>query len=217
MSNNSLVTHMPPCYQEWLRHVFDCPSPCFFDLEDVDFKANSAEIVALVTHTLENCKIDLAGFSDAQVGDGLTFIFSNTFSDIVFALKDQAVPVENRLKVIEAIKTLYRDCFAVRCTGHELEPLDSICYMLWDISPIARWERDPHRETFYRAVVNVMDFALTLQNPVCIESALHGLGHTHSYYPEGVTEVISSFLQKNPNLCPQLKSYAGQAIIGYVQ
>ena len=183
-------------------------------------------MVTLVTHTLENCGTDLARFSDAQVNHGLNYIFDGTCSNVVHALMSDNVSAGLRLQAISGIEILYRDCFGPRCApvlGHSGEPGDNplnyICYMLWDVSPLSYWERktSPDREIFYNAVVDVLEDALTSTNPACVESALHGLGHMLSSHIDRVTQVISAFQRKNAFASPQLESYAKCASVGNVQ
>jgi hypothetical protein len=73
---------------------------------------------------------------------------------------------------------LYKDCFAPTCApvlGHINElgsnSINEICYMLWDVSPLSWWEekRSPEREIFYNAVIDVLEEALSSNNPACVE------------------------------------------------
>ncbi|MBI5005853.1 MAG: hypothetical protein HZB95_01885 [Nitrosomonadales bacterium] len=218
---------MPPRYAAWLRYVFErpvTPNGWYFDLDEPDFEGSEAEIAELVAYTLENCGRDLAGYSEEQVYHGLNYIFSNACSNTVFALMDDIVPVALRLRAIAAIKLLYRDCFAPRCApvlGCLDEPggnrLNSICYMLWDMSPLGHWEGRPNKEVFYSAVVGVMEEALASSNPACVESALHGLGHAQPYFSARVVEVIAAYQRRNVYVSPRLKDYAQYARNGCVQ
>lgn len=217
----------PPRYAAWLKFVFDrplTPNGWYFDLDEPDFEGSETEIAELVACTLENCGRDLAGYSEQQVYHGLNYIFSNACSNAVFALIDELVPASLRLRAIAAIKLLYRDCFAPRCAPvlcHLDEPganvLNSICYMLWDMSPLGHWEGRPNKEVFYNAVVEVMEEALASDNPACVESALHGLGHAQPYFTERIVEVISAFQRRNVYVSPRLKDYAQYARSGCVQ
>jgi hypothetical protein len=219
---------MPPRYYEWLKHFVDRPTTengWYFYVEDTHFDADEIELNLLITHTLENCGKDLTVFSDSQINYGLMYIFNNSCSDIVFALMSDDVPAEIRLRAIDSIKILYEDCIAPRCApllGHINElgsnPINEICYMLWDASPLS-WSESkpsPEREIFYNAVIDVLEEALTSKNPACVESALHGLGHIQSSCIEPVTEVIKNYL-KNVSVSTQLTTYAKQAILGNVQ
>ena len=90
--------------------------------------------------------------------------------------------------------------------------------MLWEITVVNYWEGSPDKEIFYPAVIDVMRFALTLGNDACIESGLHGLGHTADYAePDSVKAIVDKFLLSHPDLRPELKKYAKGAALGLVQ
>jgi hypothetical protein len=214
-------------YQEWLHFVFDRPvtkGGWYFDTDLQNFDADETEIALLVTQTMENCGRDLVAYSQDQVGYGLSYIFNNSCSDIVFSLMDESVDIALRLRAIASIKFLYRDyltpnCAPILCAGGvgHTNQLSHICYMLWDVSPLAWWENRPNRVVFYDAVVDVLADALTSTNPACVESALHGLGHIHSSHIERVEKVISMYLRRNVFVAPKLKEYAQHASVGNVQ
>lgn len=217
---------MPPRYRNWLTHVFDHPvrDPAwFFDMDAPRFDAPSDEIVGLVTHTFLNCGQDLVGYSDGQVNDGLNYIFNNSCSNVVFSLMDAGVSVDARKRAIASIKHLYKQCFEERCApvlGHIDEagakPINSICYMLWDVTPLSYWEADENKELFYSELLSVLRYALGSSNAACIESALHGLGHIQLYRESQVTPIIQAFLRSNPKLRPELRQYAENAAVGCV-
>ncbi len=218
---------MPPRYLEWLQFVFNrpvTPNGWYFDSYEDEFNAANSELVELFQHTMVMSGQDLSCYSDEQVKFGLEYIFNNSCSDVPFSLKDDAVPIEKRLQAIESIKFLYRNCFSPRCAhvlSHNDEPganpINAICYMLWDVSPLSYWERSTEKHLFYPAVINVLEDALFSTNPACIESGLHGLGHVHPYFKERVVTAIELHSKKHGFSSPQLKQYAHNAAIGYVQ
>lgn len=217
----------PPRYEAWLKHVFEWPNPpnaWDINFERPAFIATEAELVALVTYTMQRCGTDLAPYSETEVRSGLDYIFNNTLSDVVFALMSDAVPEADRLFAIGSLKTLYTDYFAPRCApvlSHVDEPganpLNSICYMLWDVSPLAYWEPRKNKPVFYAAVVDVLESVLTSTNPACVESALHGLGHIRPYFTDCVVEVVAAYERRNVFVAPGLKQYAQLAKAGRVQ
>lgn len=170
VTESATTNAMPPRYAEWLDHVFNhavADPEWYFDLDAPEFNASSVEITHLVTWTMENCGRDLAIYSDAQVGQGIDYLFSNACSNYVFSLMDADVPIDTRVDAIRSIKKLYSDCFDVRCVqvlGHHGEVsssrLNSICYMLWDLTPLNYWEGRPDKYIAYEAVVDVMEAAL---------------------------------------------------------
>lgn len=218
---------MHPRYNDWLKYVFDrpaTPNGWYFDVGDLEvFQAEPSELVELVTATFENCGRDLASYSNEQLRHGLSYILENGASDAVFSLMSEDVPAGLRLRAIASLKRVYSQVFEPRCApvlGHVNEPggnaLNYNCYMLWDVSPLSYWERSSERAVFYRAVSDVMEHALQSPNRACVESGLHGLGHIHSYYPQGVEDVIDRYLDaRSPPA--ELRQYAVNARRGYVQ
>lgn len=216
----------PSGYLAWLTDVFGqpvTPNGWYFDLELTVSGIESQKQAEFVACMLENCGDDLARFSDAQVGYGLNYLFNNSCSDAVFALMDDSVPIQLRLRVIAGIKVLYRDCFSQRCVpvlGHLDEVggslLNQVCYMFWDVSPLSWWENRLDNQMFYRAVVDVLEEALTLPNPACVESALHGLGHMHECLKDRITSVIAAYQRVNVFVHPALQVYAQQASTGRI-
>lgn len=161
---------MPPLrYSEWLTHVFDhevAEPEWFFDIHAPGFEASDREITELFICTMKNSGRDLLRFSDAQTNQGLNYLFSNSCSNLVFSIMDGAFAIELKLDAIRSIEILYTDCFAIRCSptlSHLDElvcsPLNHICYMLWDVTPLNYWEGRPERIEAYTAVVDVMEVA----------------------------------------------------------
>lgn len=216
-------------YEAWLSHVFDRPESkygWYFDTDDLEFQANPSELLELTTRTFTCASTDLSRYSDKQVSDGLRYIVDSGCSDTVFALMNATNSQEVRVRLIESIEALYTGCFEQRCApvlGHLSEqsptPLNTICYMLWDISALAWWEDPcyPDRATYYAAIIKTLGKILRSHHVACVESALHGLGHIHSQAPEDVESTIAAFLKSKPVLPKALLSYAQNAAAGYVQ
>lgn len=216
----------PPHYETWLAEIFDHPvdvNPnCEYD-NQLSFAVDEAGQAELLAYTLENCARDLAGFSDLQVSAGLRCFFCPGSADIVCDIASDSVPIALRLRVIAAIKTLYRDCFEPRCApalgsrNEEGNPLNEICYMLWDITPVLLWGREPSEQIFQQAVLDVLEDALVSPNPACVESALHGLGHIQHDCKADVSRIVSAYLRRNVFAASGLQSYARLAAEGRVQ
>lgn len=212
-------------YQKWINHVFKHPvlePQWYFDIDAPNFEVSNTEFVFLFIKTMLRCGIDLLEFDNAQVNQGLYYIFMNCCSDYMFQLRSASVSKEVKARAIIAIKHLYSDCFEKRCTptlSHLNEPgspLNSICYMLWDITPLNYWEDSDDKDFLYEQVVDVLAFALKLPNIACVESALHGLGHTYMEAPKLVEQVLNEFLRENQLFNENLLSYAQFAKSGYI-
>ena len=203
-------------YQKWLAFLFDRQHTHkkWYNLDDTEFEASPDELVALIGLTCRRAGTDLKRFSDRQVADGLNYIFNNAASNVIFAICQKGVDGWKRVAAVEQMQFLYSDCLAKRCApllGHLNEggdnDLNMLCYMLWDSSPLCNWKG---------VVIEVMEAALYLPNPACVESALHGLGHRVHHDAEIVEAIINRFLSKLPGLRPELRQYAINARAGCI-
>lgn len=217
---------MPPRYTEWLTYLFDHEYPAgypewFWQADGPVFEATAEEYADLWIATLKHCSTDLTAYTDEQVGNGLMFLFSNGCSDHSLQIMHGDLGVPKMVEVYESFHFLYRDLFRVRCSetlGHLSEPgsaLNTICYMLWDISPLGYLDEEcplPVRKALFRVLADALD----LPHRACIESALHGLGELACLYPDEVQSIIE---EKLPAFAHDeaLKAYALNASSGYIQ
>ena len=219
---------MTNLYDRWLKYVFDRPetsSGWYFDLDVEPFAATNAELTTLFAATCNRAGTDLTAFNDRQVNEGLNYLFNNACSEVPFALKDASVATGARFDAIRSIGMLYAECFAKRCTqtlSHLNEPsscpINNICYMLWDVSPLTYWEGNPEGPAFHAAILELLESTLMSRHTACVESALHGLGHMQLYQPEQVDRIVSKWLSSGLSAVPSsLVPYARAARIGHVQ
>jgi hypothetical protein len=141
--------------------------------------------------------------------------FWDVGSNVFVALGDTSIDWALRQRVIKSFEFLFRDLFAVRCwpvLGHLSEeggPLNSACYMWWDLDC---WYSTPSSD-----LLAVMRSTLAIDNIVCQESALHGLGHWYRrQHREEVECIIDEFLGRGQNLRAELRRYAHAARTGAV-
>jgi hypothetical protein len=215
-----------PRYQEWLKHIFDheveVKKPQWYFGEDAPaFEASDDEITKLLGQTFLNAGKDLTKYTDEQVDQGIWYLAGTSGSDFMSALASSKVPLLKRMEAIGNTYYLYSDCFAKRCPevlGHlsdEGSPLNSSCYMFWDICRFSGLEDMLENKETQDAVLKVLEKILTIGHKACREGALHGLGHTAYAYPEKVREIIDGFLSKN-KLDDKLLAYALKAREGKV-
>jgi hypothetical protein len=88
--------------------------------------------------------------------------------------------------------------------------------MWWDIIPIHGRPEDPTRKQLDAEVLTVLESQLESDSIACQESALHGLGHWATYYPERVESIIANYLLGQAANSP-LRPYALAAVVGHVQ
>jgi hypothetical protein len=56
--------------------------------------------------------------------------------------------------------------------------------MWWDILPVYGGPRPEDRDTLHEAAFGTMAAVLEMPSIACQESALHGLGHWRSFFPQ---------------------------------
>jgi hypothetical protein len=175
-------------------------------------------VVWCITRTFEDCATVLQPFSDAQVNQGLYYLISPGAGEFVFELFEASVPWEQRKRALQAVYTLFEQCFAVRCSPHlshrdeaGVNPLNAVCYMWWDT-----WPRPDHPEAAESdgTLLDVMARTLMLDSDACRESALHGLNHWAHDYPEQMRAIIDRHLSECPPVREELRWYAERASRG---
>jgi hypothetical protein len=207
-------------YQKWLEHCFnhEVKDPLwYFETEALEFEAPPAEIIELIGRTFRLSGKDLKAFTDAQVDQGLWYIASSSGSNFMHKMELSEIPLEKRLQSIGEIFHLYSECFAERCAetfGHlseEGSPLNSSCYMFWDICPLTCSEDVKIQDS----VLNVLRRTLSIEHRACREGALHGLGEMTHKCPEKVRKIIGDFLS-GTKLDDKLLAYALNAREGNI-
>ncbi len=186
------------------------------------FDAPTAEVSDLVTCTFQRCGADLKRFTDRQVALGLQAIVFGDYSGIVHRLMGKGPEEPQRIALIASLAALYRDCLSVRSppvlghlSGRSQGSLAYVTYMLWDASPLdVMAVKTPER---LDALIAVLNAALRLANPACVESALHGLGHLgagafdRDIVRQRARRTIEDWLAQGPAVPPELISYAQKA------
>jgi hypothetical protein len=219
-------------YADWIKHVFDHPAvdanreglPKWYHSWDAPlFEVSDEEFLALFQKTMARCGTDLLRFTDAQVGNGLDYVFNPSCSNYIFQLRDGTLAREIKASAILSIAHLYSDCLGPRCKpilGHLNESggaLNAFCYMLWDVTPLTYWADNPDKIFFYEKVIETMAFGLRSTNIACVEGALHGLGHMQLDMPELVAHIVGQYILENPKARKEVLAYAMQARQGTVQ
>jgi len=87
--------------------------------------------------------------------------------------------------------------------------------MWWDQFRFHGQFNSEHCFDYDAEILGVMRRILNLPHDACRESALHGLGHWHSY-DSRTSGIIEEFLSCAPQLRPELMEYAEYAKTGRV-
>jgi hypothetical protein len=215
----------PMLFAGWLRRVFDHPvtDPAWhWDVGADTTEPAPPECVAHLTRLFEEPTV-LAAYSDAQVNQGFWYLLCSSCSNYMFSLTESDVAWSLRQRGIRAIAILFERLFARRCSNHLSHfdeqgagPLNSACYMWWDLFPVVGPPGNPNYAELDAELFAVMKQILAVDSLACQESALHGLGHWHVYYPEIVHQAIDEFLARAGNMRQELRDYAVCARRGYV-
>lgn len=217
-------------YDEWIDYVFDHAVPFsgeawYRDHEADWWSPRPEQAVAYLTRLFDSPDQLLDRFADSQIGQGLYYLVDNSISNHCLPLAGGEVPVDQRVKCIYAMLSLFIRIFEPRCPpilSHRDEPggneLNRICYMWWDVMPLAAaTSKSRSPDPIHDACLAVMRSTLALPNPACQESALHGLGHWGRAYPEFTAATIDAYVAANSKLRPELLGYANSARTGCVQ
>jgi hypothetical protein len=214
-----------PGLSDWIAHVFDHPvaDPAWYWSNEPIWEGSSEQTVAFIAETFERSAELLARFTDEQLNQGFWYLTSASCSDFMFVLKAPDVPLAARLRALRSFMPLFEQVMAVRCSPHlshldeqPANPLNSACYMWWDVLPLCGAPEEPARAELDAEVLKVIRQLLSIPHDACRESALHGVGEWYVFYP-AVGAIVDEWLAQTPGLRPELVSYAQHAKIGYVQ
>lgn len=75
---------------------------------------------------------------------------------------------------------------------------------------------DAETKGYYEAIAYVMEECLQIDNPACVESGLHGLGHLVPFLPDIAVPIIDRYLKNKKNLDENLVRYAQAARTGMI-
>ena len=214
-------------YEDWLEHTFGHEvriqqAAWFFDQDRDWWDPEPAVALAYLTQLFEDPEPSLRWYSDSQIAQGLTYLVNTSASGDNGWFCSTAVPIEARVRCVEAVASLFAQLFVPRCTlqAHLSETdagsLNGVCYMWWDGLPCLALPGDPNLRTMQETTLRTMARILGFQSPACQESALHGLGHWHRNHDRQVCTIIDGVLAANPDIDPRLISYAKAARCGCV-
>jgi GTP-binding protein len=213
-------------FDDWLKWVFDHPvasedeKEWWWNEPDADeggkwLDRPPIQALTFVTKLFENPVTHLSRYSDAQIDQGLWFIVGTANSKHFDWIVDGRVDLRLRKRCIRSIENLSHALFAPRCSDEVIsgtKPLDSICYMLWDL---AIHDKVLDAE-IGREAVNTLARIITIPSIACQQSALHGLGHL-VYDARLGCDIIQKYLDDHPDLRSDIRNYDDRALLGKVQ
>jgi hypothetical protein len=233
-------------FETWTKWVFDHPvtkHEWWWDVPDVDeggrwLDRPTWRVIRFMTRFFEDPGPCVAPYSDEQIDQGLWFIFHDANSEHIRSLNDWRVSYALRLRCLRAMVALHERLFVLRCAevlNHFREPdrgatpLNSICYMLWDLvykgtiedwghwnSRKAKWRNSSANPKFVTHMLEALQRVLAIPHKACQEAAIHGLGHVQRGHPGKASAIIDEYLLSNPAIDPRLREYALRARAGKI-
>jgi hypothetical protein len=215
-------------YEDWLEHAFGHEvriqqAAWFFDQNCDLWDPEPAVALAYLTRLYEDPEPALRWFSDNQIAQGLTYLLDMSASGDKGWFSSTEVPIESRVRCVEAIASLFARLFVLRCTPHlshlsetDAGSLNNVCYMWWDGFPCLALPGDPDKPMMHEAALCTMARILGFHSLACQESALHGLGHWQRDHDRHVCAIIDGFLADSLGIDPRLIGYANAARRGCV-
>jgi hypothetical protein len=219
----------PELYAAALRYLFDRPVPgpneeeWFWNIGEPFFEPTPLEWTRIQTVLFAHAGADLAAYNDEQIGMGLYYVMSNCVSDVPFAAIDASVPLDEAMRMMQAMPALWRDCIGLRlasvrvpigaCKGQ----LAHVCYMWFDVWPTFWSVR--HEPRWQDAVWQVLNEMLDVPCREVQVAALHGIGHCGRDLERQdiIDRRVEIFIRSIDNNDHELKDYADAARRGYVQ
>jgi len=219
-----LIGRKDVSYEQWLdetfgRAVTSDHYPQFVHSDDLTGPVADELAVQYLTRLFENSEGSLRFYSDRQIACGLWELGPGD----AHCVYNPELGIEARERLVASVETFFRDFFAKRCvprlsnsaTEH-ISPLNTICYMWWEVITWGWAEHDPDGERLAAKDLNVMEAVLRLDNLACKEAALHGLGHMVGRSDRAFA-IIDKFLNVAVGQSPDLAKYAQAARTGCIQ
>ena len=128
-------------YDDWLEHAFGHEvrlqqAAWFFDRDCDWWDPEPAVALAYLTRLFEDPEPSFRWYSDSQIAQGLTYLVNTSASGDNGWFSSTDVPIESRVRCVEAIALFFAQLFLPRCTPHlshlseaDAGPLNGVCYM----------------------------------------------------------------------------------------
>jgi len=218
----------PELYAAALRYLFDRPVPApneeewFWHSDEPDFEATPLEWTRIQTVLFARAGADLAAYTDEQVGMGLNYVMSSCISDVPLAATDASVPLDEAMRMMQAMPALWRDGIGPRLAalrvpiGSSAGRLAYVCYMWFDVWSTFWGVR--HEPRWRDAVWRVLDEMLDVPCREVQVAALHGIGHLGRdlQRQDVIDRRVEAFIRSVDKDDEELKNYASAAQQGGV-
>jgi hypothetical protein len=217
---------MSATFEQWVQTVFghSVQKPEWYWDEDFDsvwqsLRMSDTLAVSYLAQLFSDAQF-LKNYSLAQVGQGIWFLIGESSpGEQAHALLRPEVALTERTSCVRAMARFFRNFVAPMAPGTadvKFDPFHIACYMWWDIFPTYGRPQAGEPE-LHAACLNSMSEVLDVRSELCQLSALHGLNHWHTHYPDQVTTIIDAFLAAERNVSSRIRQYALNAREGLCQ
>ena len=135
----------------------------FFDHDRDWWDPEPAVALAYLTRLFEGPEPLIFEYSDSQIAQGLTYLVNTSASGDNGWFYPTAVPIESRVRCVDAVALLFTQLFVPRCTPHlshlsgtDAGSLNGVCYMWWDAFPCLALPGDPNLRTTQETALRTM-------------------------------------------------------------
>jgi hypothetical protein len=180
------------------------------------------QAVAYLTRLFEDPERTLCWFSDDQIAQGLTYLVGTSASGDNGWLSAIEVPVEARVRCVEAIGKLFDRLFARRCTPHlshlsevAAGRLNCVLYVVGRISMHRIAER-PESATAKRYSLDDHGAHSRTGFAHVPGKCIPWAGHWQRQHATEVARIIDAFVSSQTELDPRLLAYANAARCGCI-
>lgn len=202
-------------YDEWLEYVFAHTEADTDWHREERYSVGEPSIVArYLADLFKRPEILLGRYTPAEIENGLAFIVGGQgfIEDILF---DKKLNLDVRIGLIESMENVFRSIYSI----DEIADSGFSCNMWWDcigydFTGTQHIAYDPDDAAIQLAMFKTCSRILEMESDAVQLSALHGMGHiSHPDTPK----VISDWLDRHPDIHPELRAYALKAAKGDVQ
>ena len=209
-------------YQEFLNFLFEreLSAPGWYFAEDfIEPDITGGEFIKFFNYLFEDIQKIYIRYNEPSFCLGINYVINNFCGDLCYYLLDESILETDRLSSIASMFNIFDKVFQEKCVFmNEKEYKSSsvptyqwLCYMWWDIFPRHGVPFKQALKLTDETILKTIEKILLLDNLACKESALHGLGHWCSAYPEVIERIISANRSKIPD---SLTNLADKALLG---
>ena len=201
-------------FQHWLEAAFN--------ESDADIQFTSRELAQHFTRFNREIGQIRDHWSDVQIAKGVWYLYGCGSGYLAEVSGLEPGPLVDDF--FSSVPQLYTDLFEARCShffshidqgSERANPLNSVCYMLWDMDCGIDSFRFSGIEAHINHSIQTLERLAESPHPAVIESVIHGLGHMIDDFRERAQPPLEKILSRD-DIPTELHDYARNAIQGNI-